>query len=383
VFFNKKLFLLLYTILKKFESIVLLVKFEHIQWHRMNTQQSTTAEKATILIPTYNRPKELHRLLQFLKLSSNAYPIVVLDGSTQANQQINRKVIAKFENIACPDFPENMHMSLRIAAGLNDYVTTSYSIICADDDYVIPATIAHCINFLDTHPDYSTANGYTRCLAYPKKHTQHGFFALINHLRHPLDLDQPTFLARYLNLIAFTAAGCPPLFYALRRTEQARKIFNYIPASFKYSSQELLSDALTSLWGKSTTLPHLLTIRDYSSETTRDANREDPVYYFSQEDAVLVREILKQELSNSPERLSEELIEYTLDQFIKLPWDQPIKLFDDSDVTPLMKFLRYKKNWFFYLLNSFFPTISAQLDLMVSKEFLINLRQAFREKYAL
>lgn len=337
-------------------------------------------QDVTIIIPTYNRPKELHRLLYFFKFLNNPYPLVILDGSSPENQALNKEIIQKFDNIVYRDFPETLHLGKRLSIGLNENVFTPYSIICPDDDFVIPDSISKCADYLNKNPDYSAVNGCVKCLGYPKKFTHFGFFTFFDHLKNPLVLTQNAFLERFLNLAAVSGMGSPPLFYAVRRTIQARKIFNLIPTdNFKYSSLEMLSDALTLVWGKSTTLPHLLMIRNYSSVTTRDEVREDPIYYYTVEDAQYIRETLSEEMKAGNAALSDELITFILDHVIRLPLE---KMQDRSYIvdtrTNLAKKLDFKKNWLFYAINYLFPAYNEKLDITMSKKVVVALKRAFQ-----
>jgi glycosyltransferase domain-containing protein len=344
-------------------------------------EESRVSDGVTILVPTYNRPNELNRLLHFLKILNNPYHVVVLDGSSRDIVIKNKKIVANFENVTHPDLPENLHLGIRLSIGLNEYVRTKHVVFCPEDDFIIPQGIAKCSAYLDLHPECSAINGQVKCLAHPKKYSQFGFFAFIDHLKFPLVLDQETFLARLLNLNAVSGVGCPPLFYAVRRTEQARKIFSKITSTFKFTSQELLSNALTLLWGKSITVEHLLMIRNYSSDTTRDAIREDPLYGYTPEDAEYIRNILSQELQSTNE-LSDEIIKYTLDQFIKLPLEKVSDKYAMRETsTPLAKSLYYKKNWLFYFVNYLFPSFSGKLDHALNKDIVVALRKAFQIRY--
>ncbi|MFI4937144.1 MAG: TIGR00180 family glycosyltransferase [Candidatus Berkiellales bacterium] len=337
--------------------------------------------RATILIPTYNRPKELKRLLHFLQFSQNPYPVVVLDGSTAENQKINRENIRDFKLVIAFPFDPGMHLGTRLAIGLNEHVNTDYAILCGDDDFIIPQTITQAITFLQENPEYSAVNGYVKCLAHPKNLSHLGLFAFLDDLKHPLVLEHPEFLARFLKLNAIAEAGCPPLFYALRRTAQAREIFAKIPATLKYSSQEMLSNALTVLWGKVTTLPSIMAIRNYSCEATRDEIREDPTYIISPEDAVYIRETLGNEIRKINTTYSNEIINYTLDQFIKLPLTKFTSSKERFDVrSPFAKTLAYKKNWISYLVNLLFPGFNEKLDTSIKKNIVIALKKAFKSQ---
>ncbi|MBI2791878.1 MAG: TIGR00180 family glycosyltransferase [Gammaproteobacteria bacterium] len=342
-------------------------------------QNTSLTEGATIIIPTYNRPKELQRLLHFLKILNNPYPLVILDGSSDKNQALNKTIISKFDNIVYRSFPESLHLGKRLSIGLNESVFTKYSIFCPDDDFVIPDSIAKGVEYLDRNPEYSAVNGHVKCLAYPKKYGQLGLFAFSDHLKNPLILDQAAFLGRFLCMMAVADTGCPPLFYAVRRTEQTRRIFNLVPLNFRYSSQEMLSNALTLVWGKSITLPYLLMIRNYSSETTRDEIREDPVYGYTPEDAEYIRDILSKEIKRSNEVLSDELITYTLDHIIRLPLEKTSERNKAVDTrTILAKKWAFKKNWLFYVINYLFPSYNEKLDVTMNKKVVVALKKAFQ-----
>lgn len=334
----------------------------------------------TILVPTYNRPSELQRLLFFLKALNNRYPIIILDGGCPKMQELASKFIQNFdEPILHLCFPEDLHLGKRLAISLNEYVDTKYIVCCADDDFIIPNCIQACSEFLDKNDDFSAAMGLARCLAYPKKYPRFGFFAFLNALNHPLILDQPSFISRFLRRLALEEVGVPPLFYAVRRTEQAKTIFNIVPDTFKYTSMELLSNAMTLHFGKAITLPHLLVIRNYSSEPTRDLMREDLEYCISQEDALQIRNIMTEQLRNGPEPISNDVIHYLLDQFISIPVKKVgNRLTAESLKTDLNKYFLRKRNWLFYILNYCCPGFIEKLDSSIQKSVVKALKKSFK-----
>lgn len=346
---------------------------------KVDNQAKTASPMASILVPTYNRPQELKALLAFFKAQENIYPVYVLDGSDKNNQALNTKVVGAYANTTHIAFEHNKHLSLRIYEGLSEYVNTKYVIICADDDFIIPNFITEGIEFLESHPDYSIVSGQTKCLAYPRRANKHGFFTFLNHLSYSPALDQASFLERYYGSNILAGVGAPPIFYSLRRTEQATKIFSFIDDSFKYSSQELLNGALTMVWGKGTTLSSLMMIRNYSSITIREPMREDLQTYTTKEDLGKIRKIIKHELLLSKENLSPEQVEYILNQFFKLPLPRYFSYHQDDFITDLSRNLAYKKNWLFYLMNRFAPSFMCKLDRLLTPEILRSLRRALSQ----
>jgi hypothetical protein len=123
------------------------------------------------------------------------------------------------------------------------------------------------------------------------------------------------FLQRALFYFAFTSVGSTPLFYGVKRTSLARESFSLVTKEMKYSGMELLLNAMALVRGKITVLDLPFGLRDYSSETTRDPEREDPVTYMSAHDLEKVRSHLTSELARM-EPAGEETIRSMVDLFI-------------------------------------------------------------------
>lgn len=105
----------------------------------------------TVIIPAHNRPKRLKRLLDYL-LSYNC-KIVVADSS-----KLPFEFIDEYKNHIIYIHTPNIHLSKKIL-GIKKYIKTPYVVMCADDDFVIPSSIKHIVDFLNTHNDYSSGQG--------------------------------------------------------------------------------------------------------------------------------------------------------------------------------------------------------------------------------
>jgi len=53
--------------------------------------------KCTIIIPTYNRPRYLKRILSYYDNHGRAFNIVVADSSSNENKEINKKMFYYFQ----------------------------------------------------------------------------------------------------------------------------------------------------------------------------------------------------------------------------------------------------------------------------------------------
>jgi len=118
--------------------------------------------KCTILIPTYNRPNRLRRILDYYNKYGKDFNIIIADSSSDNNKKINKKIISKFSKL---DFlyidkysPTNL-MYHKLLDTINR-VKTKYSVLCADDDFITPNGINKSVNFLEKNQDFTVAQGY-------------------------------------------------------------------------------------------------------------------------------------------------------------------------------------------------------------------------------
>lgn len=113
----------------------------------------------TILILTYNRYKYLERILTYYKLCNVNCNIFILDSSTNKDIKNNRlKSLLNQEQVTWLKFAPDTFISCKIAEGL-EKVDTKFSVLCADDDFVLPTGIAECVDFLNCNPSYISAQG--------------------------------------------------------------------------------------------------------------------------------------------------------------------------------------------------------------------------------
>ena len=116
-----------------------------------------TNTKTTIIIPTKDRPLCLLRLIKFLENFSEEFKIIVLDSSEKKKNfyKINLKnnVEVKFFY-----FKSNISLAKKIFEGLKK-VKTKYSVLCADDDFIIPSKFKLFKNFLENNSKYISVVG--------------------------------------------------------------------------------------------------------------------------------------------------------------------------------------------------------------------------------
>jgi glycosyltransferase domain-containing protein len=285
----------------------------------------TEANLFTVVVPTYNRPAELARLLNFQKELGCQSLHIVVDGSEEGAEESNRRICAQFANVEYHKFPSTLHLGLRLTEGLR-LVRTPYVLICADDDFYFPSGAAECALFLQAHAGYAAAIGTVWSMRYfSRLPLVRGGVALGNDLSHGNDFNHGRFIQRTLHYFAYTGIGSIPLFYSLRRTDQTLKAFSAVTAAMKYSSMEVLTNCMLLIDGQVAKLPVAFGLRDYASVTTRDLERDDTVSYIPRVDLDYMRPILVDALAKA-ESLSLEMATYLIDSVLRLWSDDGVKL---------------------------------------------------------
>jgi len=127
----------------------------------MTTGENDSYEKCTIVIPTFNRPYYLRRLLSYYDKYGQRFNIIVADSSSGENMEINKKIISLFSNLKilhlCNYSPE-IHLFHKILKAL-DYAKDKYLVLCADDDFITPTGLNKAVLFLEKNADFTVAYG--------------------------------------------------------------------------------------------------------------------------------------------------------------------------------------------------------------------------------
>jgi glycosyltransferase domain-containing protein len=104
----------------------------------------------TIICATYNRPHYIRRYIDYY--SDTDVKVIIEDSSSVALKDII--------------MPSNIHYSWKPERSFTQkvyelikQVKTPYIVLCSDDDFVIPDSLDTCVEWLNTHPDYSAAHG--------------------------------------------------------------------------------------------------------------------------------------------------------------------------------------------------------------------------------
>ncbi len=221
-------------------------------------------DRVTIVIPTYNRYSELTRLLVFLRKHSHYVNIIVLDSSTSKSKNVVLKNILNDEHIVYQLFHEKITVSNKIAKGLQ-LVQTEYSVLCADDDLIIPDGMVECIKFLDCHPDYSVAHGlYISFLSSSNNgKSKENFYWSRRYDTDSVELDSSLERAAY-----YYEVTTAPNFYGVYRTKLHRIIMDEASKMEEIRFQEHMQAIMSLIHGKDKRLNVFYYAREKVNEKT-------------------------------------------------------------------------------------------------------------------
>lgn len=203
-------------------------------------------DKITLVIATKNRHSYLERILDYY--TDSGIHIIVAD----ATKEIYKKKLP--ENISYYHYPEIPYCEK--LDSVFKRVNTTYTMLCADDDFIIPQAIATCINFLDTNLDYNSAQGHYVFF----NHSKNKLFYLPAYLStigcHINDEKATDRIKQYNNIwIQF--------YYSVHRTETLKDVFSFANNKFfNLNLVELMMGIHTLIKGKHKVLPVFYGVRE-------------------------------------------------------------------------------------------------------------------------
>jgi len=203
-------------------------------------QPSGRPDSYTLIVPTYDRPALLSRLLDYLERQRADFSLVVLDSSHDRARAANATRIARSPlSIRVVDYATDVHPFLKIRDGLK-LVTTPYCSICADDDVLVLPALCECLALLDDRSEVSAAHGSYFNFVESK------FFDLsaIVYRGPSVIADDP--LDRLRQLFGRYEA----VFYAVYRTQILQEVFGSVGEVGTTLARELLTAALTAVSGQ-------------------------------------------------------------------------------------------------------------------------------------
>ncbi len=302
-------------------------------------------KNCSILIPTFNRPNYLRRLLSYYNKFGENYNIIIADSSSNDNKKLNKKSVLIFSNLDIhyiDKYPSKIEASHKINNALN-YVNTKYCVVCADDDFITPNGINKSVEFLENSQDFSVAQGnyIPFCLGNEDKREVKIRWRSSPYLDKSITFPEAeSRLASHLSNYQLTT------FYAVHRTDLLKMIYN---ETIKYTEDvqfgELLPSMLTLIYGKMKHMNVLYCARERMASS--DGNTGKNINDFIKEGTYkkkytkfrecLVGHLIKKSHLNNDE--AEELIDEAMSKYLNKCKSKSFKgiLFDK--MSTLMKAL--------------------------------------------
>lgn len=234
----------------------------------------------TLVIPTYNRPELVRRLLAYYRRRATAVEFLVLDSSRAEIAADNARWFADHHpDVRHVVYPDTTPPAAKLAKGLA-HVRTPYVSFCADDDVVFPQGLADAVHFLEGHPEYVCA---------------HGLY--LNFQVHPGSRDVNLWCeysgpgneaghcgARIFRLFQ----NYESLYYAAFRSHELREIFTIVADIPSLHFQELFQSVAALIKGKVRRFAHLYAARQSCTPAEPDRTNWQTYYWFADNPGELI-----------------------------------------------------------------------------------------------
>jgi glycosyltransferase domain-containing protein len=251
----------------------------------------------TLLIPTYDRPRQLAALLGYLEVQKAGCRVSVLDSSPPGSRALNRALIARSRlNIAHAEFSTETRPFDKFRAGI-DKVTTPFCALCADDDLIVVEGVSRCLDALRKDPQASVAQGYSFVFTYEPDES----ITLGNIVYFTPTISDAAPLARLAQLFRQYQAAT----YGNYRTPVLQRIFSALRPMEYVLASELLGTALAAVEGHMIRLPCLSYGR--SSSESESYEHWHPLEWFAKDPQSLFaayhayRDVLADAVSRRPD----------------------------------------------------------------------------------
>jgi glycosyltransferase domain-containing protein len=219
----------------------------------------------TILTPTMNRSAFIHRALRYYSQVRFGGTILIGDSSNEQERRAVESAIAahsgklriEFHSFPNPPFI-NDALCLR---EMIERASTPYLVYAGDDDLLVPRTLAQCVDFLETHSDFSAAHGVY--IAFKLKHVgATGAMAETHHApNHVLLSDSAR--DRWVGYMQYALSTQ----YYVHRKETWQLMYADLPnVPLRYLGTEVLPCSMSAISGKIIEIDALSTLFQINPE---------------------------------------------------------------------------------------------------------------------
>ena len=228
----------------------------------------TIPPRVTLVIPTLGRPEFLARALGYYAAVAPSWPILVADSSRQDAARANARTASRSPSVRYRAFANDVPVGMKIARAL-DEVETSYAVLAADDDFLVPRSLDAGSRWLDEHADYALVHGQAGYVVLESGAAVHGRPVGLGRYGQR-GLEQASASARLLDHMG----SYRTTFYSLQRTDALRRQWA-LTASIHadYQFVELLPSCLSVIQGKARCQKGLHMVRQGHAQQTSVTNQ--------------------------------------------------------------------------------------------------------------
>jgi len=197
--------------------------------------QTISIMDLTLVIPTYNRPDSLGRLLIVLRTFGYDGQILIADSGSDKTKEENRRSTSAWDAVSYIEYPTNIAPFSKFAAAIA-LTQTKFVMLLADDDLAFPEGLSECVSFLNANPTYSAAHGHY--LSYRMSGDR---ISIPN-----IEYSSPSIAANLpFDRLNSLMSNYQALTYAVQRKDTAQKAFEMASQQKDLLWQELAGNSLT------------------------------------------------------------------------------------------------------------------------------------------
>ena len=114
----------------------------------------------TLVIITKNRNQWIERIASYYSNIRFSHKIFIVDSSDENKYKTNKQIVSNHsKELDLTHYYLPNTSSGLATAKIIDQIETEYTIVTGDDDYLVPRTLTHCIEFLERNNDYIAVAG--------------------------------------------------------------------------------------------------------------------------------------------------------------------------------------------------------------------------------
>lgn len=235
--------------------------------------QNNKIDEITVIIITYKRYGYLKRLLSFFSLLELKLNLLVLDSTPYNPTDTDLLYLLKSNpKLNWVRYDGSIFFVNKIADGCK-YINTKYSVLCADDDFILPSAILKSIDFLESNLEYSCCHGI-----YYDYDFQNSYKLNFGNIYGKIIEDSESSpLSRCINYLSGDTNYYS--FYAVHRTAEFKIIWeNSKVYAIDWGFAEIFPNALGLILGKMKVLEISYSIREKNNFVWYDEERENQMY---------------------------------------------------------------------------------------------------------